>query len=93
MTGLARVVADGPVIVVIDRGKVTDPDLGLWRTPLRIPTRAAWEAARHAPEPTRRDSVAPLSASATPVRAFGSAVRSFSPALDTRERRLRRLGG
>jgi hypothetical protein len=77
-----------------DRSRERDhPDLGLGERRSEFPTRAAWEAARHAPEPTQRDSVAPLSASATPVRALGSAVRSFSPAIDTRERRSHRPGG
>jgi hypothetical protein len=91
LTGLVREVADGPVIVAIDRGKVIHPDLGLGERRSEFPTRAAWEADRRAPEPTQRDAMAPLNASAN--GALGSAGRFFSLLIDTRERRSQRLGG
>ena len=91
MTGLGREVADGPVIVAIDRGKVIHPDLGLGERRSEFPSRAAWEADRRAPEPPQRDSIAPLSASAN--GALGSAGSFFSLLIDTRERRSQRLGG
>lgn len=92
MPGLVKE-GDGPVIVAIDRGKVIHPDLGLGERRSEFPSRAAWEADRRAPKPKQRDSIAPLSASATPIGDLGSAVRLFSLVIDTRERRSQRLGG
>ena len=91
MTGLVREVADGPVIVAIDRGKVIHPDLGLGERRSESPIRAAWEADRSAPEPKQRNAIAPNSASAN--GASGSAGRFFSLVIDTRQCRLQRLGG
>ena len=71
MTGLVREVADGPVIVAIDRGKVTHPDLGLGERRSEFPTRATWLAARRAP----RANAEGLDRAAQRVRDTGRGLR------------------